>query len=324
MDTARDLTCGTIGGIVSRVAIHPIDTIKVRMQCEGSPYRGYGDCVKRIIKEEGARSFYRGLGAPVAGAGLENAVLFGVIGRTQALYRQQAGLTSNQRLPLSAQVLSGAVAGAAVSFVLTPMELLKCRMQLENMKPPTERKFSGVYDCGVKSFAREGIRGLFHGHTACLAREIPGNAAWYGCYTVLLNGMIPEGKTKKDLPGWKVALAGAWAGVAYWTAFYPSDVVKTRMQTNPAFQGKSLVSGLGMVYKSLGFKGLYRGYGVTICKGFPCNGILFVVVENLTTRWDTAFADRSHHGSVVPASLLQRQPMPACTASLGGSSARMS
>jgi ornithine carrier protein len=85
---------------------------------------------------------------------------------------------------------AGMVAGFCVATVLTPVELVKVKLQFE-LQQMTHNKdykpqFKGPIDCIRKTLAREGLgRGLFKGYVATLAREMPGNAAWFGTYETL-------------------------------------------------------------------------------------------------------------------------------------------
>ena len=48
---------------------------------------------------------------------------------------------------------------------------------------------------------KEGIRGLYRGNGATLARELPGNAAWFGVYEYISNSFVPEGGSRDDVKG---------------------------------------------------------------------------------------------------------------------------
>lgn len=67
------------------------------------------------------------MGAPLATVAAFNALLFTVRGQMEALLRSESAtpLTVNQ------QVVCGAGAGIAVSFLACPTELIKCRLVLD-------------------------------------------------------------------------------------------------------------------------------------------------------------------------------------------------
>jgi hypothetical protein len=77
------------------------------------------------------------------------------------------------------------------------------------------------------------LRTFYVGATATLMRETAGNAAWFTTFRLVSQ------QFGNDRVLWQNALSGACAGIMYWSVLYPMDVVKTRMQTNPAF-GKQI------------------------------------------------------------------------------------
>lgn len=129
-EVAKDLTSGTIGGAAQLIVGHPFDTIKVKLQSQPAPlpgqlpkYAGALDAVKQTIAAEGPGGLYKGMGAPLATVAAFNAVLFTVRGQMEALLRSEPGAV----LSVNQQIVCGAGAGVAVSFLACPTELIKCR-----------------------------------------------------------------------------------------------------------------------------------------------------------------------------------------------------
>jgi solute carrier family 25 carnitine/acylcarnitine transporter 20/29 len=168
-------------------------------------------------------------------------------------------------------------------MVLTPVELLKVRVQ--NQKAGEPRKYSGVFDCGVKTIKSEGIRALYNGLSATLMREVPGNACWFGMYEASKALFVPVGGTKADVPWYAAPISGGIGGFFYWSVCFPADVVKTRMQTSPHFLALGLRRGLVAVYQEGGIRALYSGYGITCCRAFPANATVFSVYEATASVW---------------------------------------
>ena len=130
-EVAKDLTSGTIGGAAQLIVGHPFDTIKVKLQSQPAPlpgqlpkYAGALDAVKQTIAAEGPGGLYKGMGAPLATVAAFNAVLFTVRGQMEALVRPEPGAL----LSVNQQIVCGAGAGVAVSFLACPTELIKCRL----------------------------------------------------------------------------------------------------------------------------------------------------------------------------------------------------
>ncbi|KAI9168610.1 hypothetical protein H9P43_007983 [Blastocladiella emersonii ATCC 22665] len=123
----------------------PADTVKVRLQSQpissdGKPklFAGPVDCFRKTVQREGVRGLYRGLSSPLVGAVLENATLFVSYNYIQTLIRGHSSVSSTSsadpdQLSLPQLFTAGALAGTVASFLLTPIELVKCKLQVQEM-----------------------------------------------------------------------------------------------------------------------------------------------------------------------------------------------
>ncbi|KAH6760090.1 Mitochondrial substrate carrier family protein [Perilla frutescens var. frutescens] len=301
-DVAKDLTAGTVGGAANLIVGHPFDTIKVKLQSQPAPlpgqlpkYTGAMDAVKQTLAAEGPRGLYKGMGAPFATVAAFNALLFTVRGQMEALLRSEPGapLTVNQ------QVVCGAGAGVAVSFLACPTELIKCRLQAQSAvascgSGAIALKYGGPMDVARQVLQSEGgARGLFKGLFPTMAREVPGNAAMFGVYEALKQSLA-GGQDTSSLGRGSLMLAGGLAGATFWLTVYPTDVIKSVIQVddykNPKFSGS--IDAFKKIVKSEGVKGLYKGFGPAMARSIPANGACFLAYEvtrgfslsNLTAR----------------------------------------
>jgi solute carrier family 25 carnitine/acylcarnitine transporter 20/29 len=294
----HDFACGTFGGVCSKLVDYPLDTIKVRLQSQTatqvastsseSVYSGALDCFTKIMRKEGFKGFYTGIGAPIFGAGAENAASFLGFGIARRQLCRYWGLEEDgSPLPLSAVFLAGAFSGIGAGTVLTPIELLKCRLQANQQSRGRGEpvKFVGLLGCIRHTVQHEGPKALLTGLPATLAREIPGNAAWFTCYEASTRLFIPKGKTKEDCPFWVFPLCGGFAGVGFWSAFYPADTVKTRMQISPEWNQFGFRGAFLRIWREGGIRALYAGYPVTILRAFPGNATCFSGYEALSSIW---------------------------------------
>ncbi|CBQ68758.1 related to mitochondrial amino acid transporter ARG-13 [Sporisorium reilianum SRZ2] len=228
---SKDIAFGSIAGMVSKVFEHPFDLVKVRLQTQSADrparYAGAFDCFKQTYLQEGIRGLYRGLSMPVLGATLENACLFFTYNQIQSAIRwfngearSSSAAKADAESPLSIPQLAIAAAGAGsvTSVVLTPIELIKCKMQVqmitrEQRAPavvsptpqpqPQLQQTRSLYTSAVRSaaassqpaqtlktldgplallrhtVATDGIRGLWLGQTGTLLRETGGGIAWF-------------------------------------------------------------------------------------------------------------------------------------------------
>ena len=101
---------------------------------------------------------------------------------------------------------------------------------------------------------------------------------------------IPEGGTVRDVPYRGHLFAGSAAGFMYWVFTYPTDVIKSTMQSDDSDRGKRRYRNIGDCVKKLymeegGWRRFYRGYTPCMMRSVPANAVLFTVVEKVRQLW---------------------------------------
>ncbi|KAI1846751.1 hypothetical protein JX265_008945 [Neoarthrinium moseri] len=302
MESVEDILYGSIAGIIGKYIEYPFDTVKVRLQSQPDHlplrYTGPLDCFRQSLKQDGFSGLYRGISAPLVGAALETSSLFFFerLGR-ETVYK--SGLCAkDQALPLPALWFTGAFSGAFTSFVLTPIELVKCKIQV----PATASSDGMVHKApSVPSVIRdvykhEGVIGFWHGQMGTFLREAGGCAAWFGfkeTTTKLFYVWNERGihtQAEKDalrteaLPLWQQAVAGASAGMSYNFLFFPADTIKSRMQTTAvggtAKKNTFFQEGAALWHQH-GLRGMYRGCGITVLRSAPSSAFIFMIYDGL-------------------------------------------
>ncbi|GMF71611.1 unnamed protein product [Aspergillus oryzae] len=284
-------------GMAGKVIEYPFDTVKVRLQSQPDHlplrYKGPIDCFRQSFQADGFRGLYRGLSAPMAGAAIENSCLFWSYRMIQDVLKSTC-YSSTDPLPFSALLVSGAASGSITSLALTPIELIKCKMQvpLEGVNTRAASPLALV----ASIFRQDGILGFWRGQLGTLIRETGGGAAWFGGYEGVsaLFRAYPTSASKNSsehqsasLPLYQQMIAGAAAGISYNFLFYPADTIKSRMQTEDITHGsingqRQTFWGAGKaLWKQQGLKALYRGCGITCARSAPSSAFIFTVYEGL-------------------------------------------
>lgn len=232
------------------------------------------------------------------GAAAETSSLFFFERLGRDLIYSSGFVPRDQPLSLPALYFTGAFSGVFTSYVLTPIELVKCKIQApahaDGTAPAPLKPLAVVRDV----YRHHGIRGFWHGQMGTLIRESGGSAAWFGGKETVtkmfhvLNARSVETKAEKDtlaaqpLPLWQQALAGASAGVSYNFLFFPADTIKSRLQTMAIGESVKdrtfLKEGLA-IWKQYGVAGLYRGCGITCLRSAPSSAFIFMVFDGLKT-----------------------------------------
>ena len=128
------------GGASATYCTHWLDTIKVRMQTFPTEYTSGGQCIRATLKEGGVSALYKGAVPAVTGHAIKASAVFMSYGLCQeAVWRLSvaaglavepvAGQHHHHELKVWQLASAGAMTGVLASFVLCPIELVKCRMQ---------------------------------------------------------------------------------------------------------------------------------------------------------------------------------------------------
>ena len=184
----------------------------------------------------------------------------------------------------------------------TPIELIKCKMQVQmlvgapatGVSPSTAAALPGPLAILGDVVKTSGVRGLWLGQVATLVRETGGSGAWFLCKEFVAQkllarrGAAPGG----DLAAWESALSGACAGAMYNITFFPADTIKSTMQTEeelrPELKGQKgrnfMVVGREL-WRAQGLRGLYAGCGITIARSVPSSAVIFWIYDGLRKRF---------------------------------------
>lgn len=299
IEALKDIVFGSTAGILGKYVEYPFDTVKVRLQSQsnepGAPrLRGPVDAFKQALhaSEGPIRSLYRGISAPLFGAAVETSSLFfsyriaqdAWIGFNSTLREEKERLKHAKiELPFTALLICGAASGAFTSLALTPIELVKCKMQVPASSTQASPSISSV----IRTvFASRGFFGFWHGQLGTLIRETGGSAAWFGSYEgvkILFKKYDKSIEKIEEVKVWQQMVGGAAAGMSYNFVFYPADTIKSRMQTEDAtLKGRSTFVGVGKeLWRQQGLKGFYRGCGITVLRAAPSSAIIFTIYEAL-------------------------------------------
>lgn len=233
-------------------------------------YSSFFDCFSKIVKREGPMGLFKGLLSPLLGEIGNLAVLFGVYGNLKKLLPEK-------EYPKLSTVASSILAGVCVSFIVTPVELIKIRCQVEDKtnKSFLEAIRELLVRGGGESSRLRGIRAVYQGFCATLLRELPFNSVYFLMYYL---GKESYAHHFGSLSSTGYLLAGGLAGSCAWAVCYPTDVIKSIVQASP--NPIRIMDVVKKVRQEQGLhKGLYKGFTVTVLRGFPVNAVTFLVYE---------------------------------------------
>lgn len=243
----------------------------------------------------------------MVGAMAENACLFLTFNNAKEVIQRTFYSSHTGDLPITALLLAGAISGACTSFVLTPIELVKCKLQVQMVEhfdnaKPVKKACAAVSDVSsrqihtfmghpeiakqlpgpfelVRTVVRDnGIFGLWRGQLGTFFRESGGSAAWFGAYESVTR-YFKRRRQAETSTYVEMIIAGACAGMSYNFVLFPADTVKSRMQVQHGNQGFWETS--RQLWRSGGIYPFYRGCGITVARAAPSSAAIFLIYESI-------------------------------------------
>jgi len=272
----EDLIAGGVAGTLSIFVGHPFDTAKVRLQVGGS--RG------------AFTSLFRGFAAPMSTACAVNAVIFSSYGWSSRVWETTPELEQYNKYK---NFFCGCFAGFVQCLIICPVELIKCRLQVQNegtktimnsSRTQTQQMFRGTLDLTSHIATKHGLPTLYRGWNATCSRDIISFGIYFSVYDFWKEAITEKFFTPDNPHVWLAsAAAGGFCGTTAWVCSYPMDVIKTSIQTSPFESTRLENRNIWHVGKNLirerGLSSMFRGLGVTCMRAFPVNGIIFPVYE---------------------------------------------
>ncbi|KAF5791919.1 putative mitochondrial carrier protein [Helianthus annuus] len=172
-DPSKAAIANGIAGLTSSLCAQfvfvPVDVISQRLMVQGysghASYNGGLDVARKVLKQDGIRGLYRGFGLSVMTYSPSSAVWWASYGSSQRVIWNLLGHGSdgNGSVPSQGTVVlvqgaGGIFAGAASSFITTPLDTIKTRLQVmkhEN-RPSTRQVIKAL-------IAEDGWKGFYRG-----------------------------------------------------------------------------------------------------------------------------------------------------------------
>ncbi|GFP99665.1 mitochondrial arginine transporter bac2 [Phtheirospermum japonicum] len=125
--------------------------------------------------------------------------------------------------------------------------------------------------------AGDGHFALYRGMTAPLASVTFQNAIAFQTYAILSRA-VDTNTASDDPPSYKgVALGGFGTGAIQSLILSPVELIKIHLQLQPKTTGPLDVA--RTIFKTEGFKGIYRGLTITVLRDAPAHGVYFLTYE---------------------------------------------
>ncbi|KAL0731766.1 hypothetical protein Bca4012_027860 [Brassica carinata] len=296
----REFVYGGIAGAFGEGMMHPVDTLKTRLQSQ---------IIMNATQRQ--KSIPQMLRTVWVGDGLKGELL---LESQDLLPLEQLTLVllSPRRKWIEeshpnlgghwVHFLAGGIGDTLGSFVYVPCEVIKQRMQIQgtssswgsfisrNSLPVKPRGdmygyYTGMFQAGCSIWKEQGPKGLYAGYWSTLARDVPFAGLVVMSYEALKD-LTDEGKKKFPQFGGNGSIEGLVLGglagglSAYLTT--PLDVVKTRLQVQgTTIKYKGWLDAVGQIWRKEGPEGFFRGSIPRVMWYLPASALTFMAVEFL-------------------------------------------
>jgi len=292
MNDWRPFVYGGLASVTAECGTFPIDTTKTRLQIQGQhidavhkelKYRGMSHAAIRICREEGICALYSGLAPAVLRQATYGTIKIGIYHSLKRVISP-----SVQEEKLWSNVVCGIIAGVVSSSIANPTDVLKIRMQAQNVHFAKQ----GMVKSFADIFHKEGVQGLWRGVGPTSNRAAVVCGVELPAYDIVKrqlihSGILEDSRTTHFLSSFFAGLVGAIAS-------NPIDVVKTRLMNQrnlktavfadgtaaPAIYHGSLHC-LVQTYKTEGFLALYKGFIPNWVRLGPWSVIFFMTFEQM-------------------------------------------
>jgi len=288
-ENVKSFVAGGFGGVCAVLVGHPFDLTKTRLQTAApGTYTGGLDVVKKTLGRDGPTGLYRGVVPPLLGVTPIFALSFWAYDASKRLIRTFTPNRTDSALSTSELAAAGFLSAFPSTLVTAPVERAKVLLQVQG-QGGSGPQYKGVFDVIGHLYKEGGIRSIYRGTFATLARDGPGSAAYFATYEVTKKALAPANTSSSDLNIGQVILAGGTAGVAMWAIAIPPDVLKSRLQSAPTGTYSGIMDCARKTIAVDGVKALWKGFGPAMARAFPANAATFLGVEASRKMMDGLF-----------------------------------
>jgi len=240
ISTAVNFATSGLGGLIGWVAIHPFNTVGIRMNlatASGNASVSFPSYVMATVKKDGVLSLYSGLSAGLIRQLFYATSRFGLF----EVFRDE--LAKYRETDMLSRFASGVTSGGIAAAISCPAEVTLVRLSNDATLPVDKRRnYKGVFDAFSRILREEGPSTFFRGCGPFVNRAMLVGAVQVGTYDQFRTTYKKWGVTHENL---NVFYASMTSGLLYALVTMPFETAKNRM----AFQKPDPVTGI-MPYRS--------------------------------------------------------------------------
>lgn len=253
-----------LGGVLAcgftHTGIVPLDIVKCRKQVFPDEYKSISQGFSKLKAVEGYKGFTLGWMPTFIGYSLQGLGKFGFYEVFKDVYAKAVGEENSIKYRKLGWGISSACAEVIADVLLCPFEATKVRIQ-------TSR--TGTYPTNFfvafrKLIAEEGAFGLYKGITPLWCRQVPYTIVKFMAFEEIVEQFYrrvfyskPKNEYSRGVQLGVTFASGYMAGVFCAIVSHPADTIVSKLYNIKSDAG--VVDSIKLIYKKIGFKGLWSG-----------------------------------------------------------------
>lgn len=282
-----------VSAVTSKTCAAPIERVKLMIQNQdemlkagrlSEPYKGIGDCFGRVLKEEGFPAYWRGNFTNCLRYFPTQALNFAFKPEFKRMFKPSK--EDSRASTLGKNIMSGGMAGFCSLCFVFSLDYARTRLSADGKSAGKggERQFSGLIDVYRKTFAADGIAGLYRGFVLSSVGIFIYRGLYFGLYDTI----------KPILLGDDASFLASFAlgfGVTNAASFlaYPIDTIRRRMmmRSGGAVKYNGSMDCAVQIMKGEGPTSFFKGAGANILRACAGAGVLagFDKVQGFYIEW---------------------------------------
>jgi len=277
----------------SKTCAAPIERVKLMIQNQdemikagrlAKPYGGIADCFGIVLREEGFPAYWRGNFTNCLRYFPTQALNFSFKPEFKRMFKPTKA--DSYAVTTGKNIAAGGCAGFCSLCFVFSLDYARTRLSADAKSAGKggERQFSGLIDVYKKTFAADGIAGLYRGFVLSSVGIFIYRGLYFGIYDTV------KPLALGDDAGFLVSFALGF-GVTNFASFlaYPIDTIRRRMmmKSGEAVKYNGSLDCATQILRNEGFTSFFKGAGANILRACAGAGVLsgFDKVEKAYSNW---------------------------------------
>jgi hypothetical protein len=259
------ISAGAAAGAAELLLTYPLDLYKTLLQ-DNKTVGSFKNTFKRIVKSEGIKGVYNGLGPPLKVVPFVSGALFigNEIGLTIA---SKVTSKPENELGVLSRLCAGAFSALPETLTTNIPETIKIRMQLSqhSAQAKTETQL-------LKDIVRGGVKELSRGFTVLLFKNAAGNMMFFTGEHVYTSQFNHKGDS---------LVGGGIGGALAMITNNPLDIINTRIKNATECSIPKIGQVASEIISEGGILNLWVGVGPRVARAIPGGAVMFCVYGNV-------------------------------------------